>query len=196
MAPKVKYRMDLAAILDRVYSGRSPEFRSIARQAIHDMDFKTTVGRMAAEEIQDRTESGIDMRGRQFKSYADSYIESDTFKIYGKSGRVNLVLTGEMLSSLAPRPLHGRPQVVIEVEGEANDRAHGHMNGIPSKKHGLVKREFLGLPESVEDKIFKDAMRVRRDTMIDVTLDLPPIRIQEQPPLVPRGTIELDEFDE
>ena len=114
------------------------------------------------EEIIDRTQNrNIDKDGKPFVKYSQSYTGSDIFKIYAKNPNdVNLTLTGEMLSSLTSD--QGRDFISIELIGAENKaKASGAKYGIKTKR-GIVIRDFLGLPEDVEDKLMGDAMRISR----------------------------------
>lgn len=171
MATKVTYKINLGTVFDRAYRGKSDDVRRKLRPFIHAPEVKNAVGELAVEKIIDRTESGIDMRGNEFKEYSDSYKDSIVFDIYGKSpSRVNLTLTGEMLASMVHRELSAPEVVLYMSDGFNNDKAHGHMNGIKSKKYGRVKRQFLGLPKDVENEIIVEA--ILRHAEINLTESL------------------------
>lgn len=166
MAQKVQYKIDLASVFDRAYKNASSDVKRKLRPIINSDDVKSAVGVLAVEKIIERTEKGIDMRGASFKPYSESYKDSTIFSIYGKSTSVNLKLTGEMLASIEYKNL-SKPEVVIFMSDQFNnDKAHGHMNGIPSKKYGKVKREFLGLPKNVEQEILVDAIMKHSETLL------------------------------
>ena len=52
------------------------------------------------EQIQDRTSKGKDKNGDDFAAYSKAYTKSFDFKLAGKSKKVNLELSGEMLNAL------------------------------------------------------------------------------------------------
>ena len=81
-------------------------------EAIIDIDLKPYLGKDAsdatteliAEEILnfiiERTKKGKGMDGSSFPAYSSAYKKSDAFKLGGKTGKVNLTLSGEMLDSM------------------------------------------------------------------------------------------------
>lgn len=106
------------------------------------------------ETIQRRTESGTGVRKAgtgfttyKFPGYSKSYIESDAFRAYGKSpNRVDLTLTGDMLSSLELLD-HWPGSVVIgfrdgtEENAKAEGNQLGSYGGSPNPRKA---RKFLG----------------------------------------------------
>ena len=100
--------------------------------------------------ILDRTEQGIDVRGRPFPEYSEKYVESLDFKNAGKSAnQVNLKLSGDMLAALQLLE-HDDGTITIgyeEGDDEMNGKVEGNVLGtygqpdpIPGKK-----RNFLGI---------------------------------------------------
>lgn len=109
--------------------------------------------RVVIREIQARTDRGLDKNGNRFKGYSKSYINSLDFKIAGKSpSRVNLKLTGEMMNTMeVVSDAPGIVYVGYKAGTAENDKAawaRASDNG-PS-------REFLGLPDSVLNKLIQD----------------------------------------
>jgi hypothetical protein len=160
LASKVYYKIDLKEVFTRLYGDKSKEWKSAHRKFITDAEFKNLFGVNAIDSIRNRTENeNVDMKGQSFPKYSNSYIKSFIFSLYSKSPTdVNLKLTGGMLASLNTI-LQSGTKLAIEVLGEANDRAHGHMFGIKSKQYGKVKRQFLGLPKEEENKILKNLFK-------------------------------------
>jgi hypothetical protein len=146
LASKVYYKIDLKEIFSRLYGDKSKEWKSAHRKFAIDL-------------IRNRTENdNINMKGQSFPKYSNSYIKSFIFNLYSKSPTdINLKLTGGMLASLNTL-LQSGTKLAIEVLGEANDRAHGHMFGIKTRS-GKVKRQFLGLPKEEENKILKNLFK-------------------------------------
>lgn len=101
--------------------------------------------------IKSRSRGGIDKSGKPFPGYKKSYKESREFKLAGKSSRVNLTFTGEMLNEIE-LIRHGRGFIVIGFERgtDVNDRAKF------TKDWG---RDFLGISEKEKNQLIK---RVRR----------------------------------
>lgn len=119
---------------------------------------KRAFAQEAIERIIDRTQSGRDIRGNQFKQYSKEYAE---FKGVSRSD-VDLTLFGDMLLSVQPR-FQG-DKVIIEIPREETDKAYGHLSGFkghPTIKDG-PKRDFFGLnreeaktiAESVKSEVF------------------------------------------
>lgn len=97
------------------------------------------------DKILERAESGVDINGKRFKGYSKQYINSDSFKAFGKDpSKVNLRLTGDMLELLDV--IQSSPDEVVlgwTDVGEAK-KAYGHIEGTGK----LPKRDFFGLTNS------------------------------------------------
>jgi hypothetical protein len=109
------------------------------------------------DHIIDRTESGLDKRGKRFPGYSEAYVKSLDFKIAGKSkGSVDLTLSGDMLASLQlleQKP--GRLRIGFEKGSEENARADGNIRGTygaSSPRKGKA-RDFLGITDRELDKL-------------------------------------------
>jgi hypothetical protein len=115
------------------------------------------LGKEIVEFIRQRTESGIGVKetGRGFKNasfppYSKIYKQSLDYKIAGKSGNVNLTLSGDMLIALDVLS-HKKGSVVIGYEkgSEENDRAEGNIlgsyGGSPNPRRA---RNFLGISDA------------------------------------------------
>ncbi len=101
------------------------------------------IGREMVNTIIARTSQGLDKNRNAFASYSKEYVESNDFKLAGKSrGTVNLKLSNDMLSDLA---LIGVRKGEIEIGFEDDlqrAKAHGHITGANGK---LPKRDFFGI---------------------------------------------------
>lgn len=116
---------------------------------------RATAARMIIEKIQENTSRGLDRYGASFKKYSNEYTKSLDFKNAGKTKKVNLELTGDMMASLELISSK-EGQVVIgyktshpdagKVEGNQIGSYGGNAN--PSKA-----RPFIGLPQSQLDLI-------------------------------------------
>lgn len=116
-----------------------------------DSTERLKVGRTIIRYILERTEEGLDVNGKKFANYSDSYSQSLDFKIAGKSqNHPNLRLTGDMLGAGFQVLEHGPGYVTIGFEAgtKENDKAawaQASDNG-PS-------RRFVGIDERVVDII-------------------------------------------
>lgn len=103
------------------------------------------IGREIVRRIRQRTESGIDKNGAQFKGYSEAYQQSLDFRIAGKSpGQVNLKLSGDMMTALEVIDTADGFVTVGITDAEDQAKAHGHLTGAEGR---LPIRDFLGLPE-------------------------------------------------
>jgi len=146
---KVQYKLDLVQIFQRAYAGTELQKKNQLRAFISEPSLKLNYGRHVIDEIRARTSSSIDKKSNPFKKYSKTYMKSDIFKIFGKSPKVDMTLSGEMMASMIPVPRFTKTEVIIEFADDQNDKAHGHVNG--SKL--LPKRDFFGLPKEVEERI-------------------------------------------
>lgn len=103
-------------------------------------------------QIQKRTKQGVDKDGQKFPSYTSGYKKSRDFKIAGKTSKVDLVLSGDMLDSI--ELLKNAPKAVIGFERGSNEngKADGNIRGTYGQdtpiEGGKYARDFLGLSES------------------------------------------------
>lgn len=165
-----QFKVNLVRVFNRSYGGESRELRAKLRGTLSNRSFRQQFSKAVIDRIIERTHSGIDKSGAQFREYSKSYKASDIFMIYGKSSDVNLELTGEMLSSL--KGVSNMQSIVIELIGAKNRaKAHGHVNGIRSSKYGRVKRDFLGLPDEDLDAIMIEAVENFRSESYAHTVD-------------------------
>jgi hypothetical protein len=105
--------------------------------------------------IIDRTKSGKDVNGNQFKEYSEAYKDSILFKQMGKTSKVNLTFYGDMLGAINYK-LQG-DSVVIYFEDELESaKAHGHQNG----SNNLPVRKFFGLSNDEVSKLSKQYEQV------------------------------------
>ena len=172
VAQKLKYQIDLQDVFDRAYSNKGKEIRSALRPMLSDNNFKIEFGKEAIREIVKRTQDqGIDKKGTRFVKYAEAYKKSIQFKIAGKTSKVNLTLTGEMLASMVPKALTKKINVEF-ADGQQNDKAHGHVTG----GGHLPVRDFFGLPEKVEEEVMRKVLNkmAREETLskVEITAEI------------------------
>lgn len=107
--------------------------------------------------IQDRTAKGLDKDGLPFASYTESYKNSAHFKDAGKSSKVNLVFSNEMMNSLDYLPeLSNGPNITIGFRNgsEENQRAQYVIEGHGRKgDFTQAKRNPMGLTGSEQIRI-------------------------------------------
>lgn len=119
---------------------------------------RSAIGKDIVEFIRQRSEDGVGVketangwRNVPFPAYSKTYKESLGFKIAGKSNKVNLTLSGDMLIALDV--LNHRPgEVTIgyrKSDREENARAEGNIlgsyGGSPNPKKA---RNFLGISKA------------------------------------------------
>lgn len=97
--------------------------------------------------IVERTQSGKDKNNRSFPGYSKAYKNNLDFKIAGKTSKVDLTLSGDMLSSLEVIS-HKNGEITVgfdRSDSENNDKATGHITGIYGNSSRVKKRDFLGI---------------------------------------------------
>jgi len=113
----------------------------------------------AIERIIERSQSGTDVNGKQFKEYTKEYAEEKGVS----RGDVDMTLFGDMLLSIDSRISGDR--IRIEIPSSESAKAYGHITGFkghPTIPQGKYKRDFFGLSrneaeqiaESVKDQSF------------------------------------------
>lgn len=96
--------------------------------------------------IVERTQSNKDYRNAPFKPYSKSYKNSTDFKAAGKSSKVDLTLSGDMLDSLKIIK-EKRGEIVIGfTDKQEAGKAEGNIEGTYGQSRQVgPKRNFLGL---------------------------------------------------
>lgn len=107
------------------------------------------LGDLIIEHIFDRTNRGIDKKGKSFPGYSKEYINSLDFKNAGKSkNKVDLQLSGDMLAAMQIlNQKNGNIRIGFERGTVENAKADGNIRGtygtdVPSRKKA---RDFLGI---------------------------------------------------
>lgn len=111
------------------------------------------------EFIQKRTASGKDIEGNPFPKYSKAYKESLNFKIAGKSSRVNLKLSGDLMSAIELLS-HKSGELLIGYENGTpeNDKAEGNQLGSYGQPdpNPAKARPFLGITKDDLKTILED----------------------------------------
>ena len=113
------------------------------------------------DKIIKRTQSGEDINNKKFNSdssYSKAYKNSKEFSIGGKTSKIDLTLSGEMLNALEPlRSRSGSITVGIPKDDKRNnDKAEGNQKGTYGNKRPVTKpRKFIGLSQNDLDSILK-----------------------------------------
>ena len=130
------------------------------------------------EKIIERTQKGIDKEGNKFPGYSKAYKESLNFKIGGKSSKVDLTLSGDMLADMRLLS-HKAGELTIGFENgtESNGKAEGNIRGTYGQKTPIAgkARDFLGvqkkeLGEVLELYPIKD--KVARKERVELIKDI------------------------
>lgn len=122
--------------------------------------FKPLQRLAVAEDIIDyiliRTSKGKDRNGEAFPKYSKAYKESLDFKNAGKTSRVDLELSGDMLAELSIlQTMSGAVRIGYERGSEENAKADGNIRGTYGKKtpNKAKARDFLGIEPKALNKI-------------------------------------------
>ena len=167
-----QYKINLTKTFNKAFSAYDRNVRDQLRGILSNASFREMFTKRVIDRIVERTsESGVDRNGKKFAPYSKSYMQSDVFKIYSKSSKVNLELTGEMLSSM--RGLDKAQSIIIQmVDQENKAKASGHVYGIRKKGGGKVIRDFLGLPQDEESKLFEETLLEFQDENFSTAVEL------------------------
>lgn len=106
--------------------------------------------------IRKRTQKGKDKNNKAFPRYSKDYKASLDFRNAGKSSKVNLTLSGDMLAAMDILS-HKKGSGLIGYENgtEENSRAEGNIKGTYGQRSSIPgkKRDFLGIAQKDLDKI-------------------------------------------
>ena len=135
MAKKVTFNIDLS------------EYSPLEREAI---------AIEVIDRIVKRTKQGKDKNGDTFAPYSKTYTKSLDFQNAGKSKRVNLELSGDMLDSI--EIVKNAPK--MEIGFSSNNPERGKAEGNILGTYGQPKpvgpgRDFLGITDSELDSILR-----------------------------------------
>ena len=169
---KVEYRTNVYGILNRVAKNRGWEIGQLrAARKKMSISFFARFGVKTIDKIFERTLSGLDYNGKPFPKYSEEYKKSLEFKIYGKSDKVNLLLSGEMLNSMTWLSRRNGDLKVYILGKHNNDKARGHHSGKYGKSKNIKVRRFLGLSNSEENEILESSLREFREPFAFPTED-------------------------
>jgi hypothetical protein len=141
---------------DIMQQGFTDGQRRVLTPSISSTGIKVQFARRAIEAILERTNQGKDKNNKSFKPYSTRYKKSREFKIYGKTSRVNLKLSGEMQASIHPGRSSGQTVTIAITDPEQVGKARGHING----SGPLPVRDFWGLSMKDQVSILKEIFRV------------------------------------
>jgi hypothetical protein len=102
-------------------------------------DQKQKLGEMVIEKIQENTDSSKDRYGNSFPKYSKEYKDSLDFKNAGKTSKVNLRLTGDMMASI---DIISLDKSSITIGYPSSSDLAGQVEGVQKDQN----RPFLGLP--------------------------------------------------
>lgn len=106
------------------------------------------VGQFIIDKIVERTKSGRAVDGSKFAKYSESYKDSLEFKAFGKSSKVDMELSGEMLSTLTIISSKNGKIKVGWSDSENNAKAYGNITGMeghPTLEGVTPARNFFGM---------------------------------------------------
>jgi hypothetical protein len=119
---------------------------------------REALGREVTEFIRRRSEAGKDKNGKAFPKYSKSYKESLDFKNAGKTGKVDLTLSGDMLIALDVIS-HRRGSILIGYENgsEENAKADGNLRGTYGNSKPITgkARDFMGISEAQLNQLIR-----------------------------------------
>lgn len=119
-------------------------------------DQKIEIGHKIIERIKERTDRGVDKRGKNFKKYSDLWAKKKG------SSDVDMRLSGDMLDSIEIIKINGNEITIGWEDGLEVLKGENHINGVT-----VPKRDFLGLPK-------KDTTAIVKQTIKDTTEEAPP----------------------
>ena len=127
-----------------------------------ESDIKGRIGQAIIDKIVSRSEGGKDIRGNTFEAYADSYKKSEEFEAFGKSNKVNMTLSGNMLSTLDILSSGGSKIKIGWNDSTNNAKSFNHMTGDTVKQ-----RQFFGVQKKAVKEVLiefrQEIDRMKRD---------------------------------
>lgn len=110
------------------------------------------------EFIVNRTQNGRDKRNMKFRgSYSDSYKKSLDYANAGKTGEINLTLSGDMLAAIELIADQGNSLTIGITDPDVVGRAEGNILGTYGQPRQVApKRDFLGIVPGDLKKIIRE----------------------------------------
>lgn len=118
--------------------------------ASFDSDQRELAARFIIEKIQENTANGMSSLGKKFAPYTEDYVNSLDFENAGKTRKVNLEATGDMLISIQLIS-HKTGSITIGYPTGSSiaDQVEGNVIGsYGSDPNPSKARPFIGLPQS------------------------------------------------
>lgn len=121
----------------------SPKYDPVEREAL---------GLAIIDHILERTEKGKDKNNKDFAGYSKGYVDSFDFKLSGKSKKVNLELSGEMMGAIEVLS-QKKGEITIGIPADDsfnNSKAEGNIKGTYGNKKPIPgkARDFMGISKS------------------------------------------------
>ena len=131
---------------------------------------RVSIGQDLIDRILERTESGKSLSGHKFKAYSKEYKDSLDFQAFGKTNRVNMTLTGDMLASIDILK-ETKDTITIGIAGDEAPKAFNHQTG-----DTVPKRRFFGVTKGDTKKAVRDNKNSNveapsEDNFVDRALD-------------------------
>lgn len=114
------------------------------------------------------------MDGEKFPGYSAAYKNSLNFKLAGKTSKVNLTLSGEMLDSLEIlEARRGKVVIGYQKDSDMNGRAEGNILGTygTDTPNPRKARNFMDLSNNELSKILRDLDILPRDIQNQIARD-------------------------
>lgn len=128
-------------------------------------EIKEAIGQAIIDLMVSRTESGKDVSGNNFFQYSKEYKNSLAFKAFGKTNKVNLTQSGDMLAFLDIVENKGNTIKIGWADDEENAKAYNHNAG-----DTVPKRAFFGVTDNdlkkITDEFKPDLKRSKNDDII------------------------------
>ena len=120
-------------------------------ELIDQDDLKNAIGQAIIDKMVERSEKGKDLRGNSLEKYKKSYKQSDQYEAFGKSSKVNMTLSGGMLSRMDILDSTGNEIKIGWDDSTENAKAFNHMTG-----DTVTKRQFFGMSASAVKEVIED----------------------------------------
>lgn len=117
---------------------------------------RVELARRIVTEVRARTKRGISATGSTFPNYSKTYKSSLDFKNAGKSSKVNLTSTGDMLAELDVISISSSHITIgYNLGDELAGQVEGNTIGSYGKSTGnnSKKRDFIGLPTKIVTRL-------------------------------------------
>ncbi|MDH3324133.1 MAG: hypothetical protein OEL89_00680 [Candidatus Peregrinibacteria bacterium] len=124
--------------------------KEFGKKAIDDQELKEAITQELINIIIERTSRSKDVNGEKMQGYSKSYRQSEDFKLYGKTSKVDMTMRGDMLEAI-DKIKESSETITLGFDDELQRKKAANHNG----GFTVPQRQFFGVTQDDIDKVKK-----------------------------------------